>query len=194
MVRAALPIPDARLVGAVAQAFSYPRDGVEATLGALREWLRDASPEAEGREQAEDVLDAAGCFPDRTAEQLAYTRLFIGSLEMMAPPYASYYMSEDRTLNGKVASEVAAVYDQFGIRLSEDEVAPPDHLRYLLTFLSLLAARYEETGEEAFADAYADFRDAYVAPWFGQFRLLVEKAADAPYYPALVNLVGTVLF
>lgn len=188
-------MPSANLLDAVAHAFAYPGNGIAATLEPLI-LARNAGFEGVAPQLAaatDEVLDASGCFADRTAEQLAYTRLFIGSLEMLAPPYASYYTTENHTLNGRIAAEVEAVYSQFGIRLGDDEIAPPDHLRYLLTFLSLLAARYEETGEEAFADAYVDFRDAYIVPWYGQFQELVDAHADAPYYPALVALVGRIM-
>ena len=182
-------VPDSKLLSAAASAFAYPADGVGDTLAELRSYAEVASRD----DAIEGVLEASGCFADRTAEQLAYTRLFIGSLEMLAPPYASYYTTENHTLNGRIAAEVEAVYRQFGLRLGDGEIAPPDHLRYLLTFLSLLGARYEETGEEAFAEAYVDFRDAYIAPWYGQFQALVDERADAPYYPALVALIGRIM-
>lgn len=182
------------LLDAAARAFSYPGEGIAATLGPLAcACDGDAAAPGDLAEEARRVLAASSCFADGTAEKLAYTRLFIGSLEMEAPPYASYYMTDDHTLNGRVATEVEAVYSQFGLRLGDVEVAPADHLRYLLAFLSLLAARYEETGEEVFAEAYADFRDAYVRPWFGRFQALVDQHADAPYYPTLVAFIGRLL-
>lgn len=183
-----------KLLSACAGAFSYPDQGIAATLEPLALACNDGwhiPPKIESDVKA--VLDASHHFSDGTAEKLAYTRLFTGSLRMEAPPYASYYMTDDRTLNGRVAVEVGAVYNQFGLQLESREIAPADHLRYMLSFLSLLAARYEETGEEAFVDAFRDFRDAYIAPWFGQFQELVDKNAEEPYYPALVKLIGDVL-
>lgn len=182
------------MLGACARAFSYPDGGIAATLEPLASVCESDAP-LSGilEEDVRRVLDASRCFADETAEKLAYTRLFIGSLEMEAPPYASYYMSDDHALNGRVAMEVEALYHQFAIQLDGGEIAPPDHLRYLLSFLSLLAMRFEETGEEAFAEAYADFRDAYITPWFDQFQKLVDENADAPYYPALVRLIAATL-
>lgn len=171
-------VASANMLEALARAFSYPWDGVAEAL----------SPVVEGR-----LGGMAAQFADRTAEQLAYTRLFIGSFKMEAPPYASYYLEEDHTINGRAAVEVEAVYRQFGIQLDAREFAPADHLRYLLSFLYLMAARFEETGEPAFAEAYADFRDEYLLTWVDQFQALVEKYAEAPYYPALVALIVDVL-
>ena len=184
-----------KLLNACASAFSYPDQGIEATLEPLVLGCEDGwhtPPQIESDIKA--VLDASRLFSDETAEKLAYTRLFIGSLHMEAPPYASYYMTDDRTLNGRVAVEVEAVFNQFGLQLDSSEIAPADHLRYMLSFLSLLAARYEETGEDAFSEAYRDFRDAYITPWFCQFQDLVDKNAEEPYYPALVKLIRDVLY
>ena len=184
-------IPSAKLIGALAHAFSYPWNGLEETLVDLRALDSDDAGEFAGR--VAEAVAASERFEDRTAEQLAYTRLFIGSFKMEAPPYASYYLEEDHTINGRAALEVAAVYRQFGIELDSKEFAPADHLRYLLSFLYLMAVRYEETGEEAFAEAYEDFRDEYVLTWIDAFQALVDRYAEAPYYPALVSLIVDVL-
>jgi TorA maturation chaperone TorD len=184
-------VPPSSLLAALSSAFSYPWNGLEETLAGLRALepeVCDGFGDAVRR-----VVECVACFEDRTAEQLAYTRLFIGSFKMEAPPYASFYLEENRTINGQAAVEVAAVYRQFGIELDQKEKAPADHLRYLLAFLSLLARRYEETGEEAFAEAYADFCADYVLTWIDAFQALVGKYADAPYYPTLVGLIVDVL-
>ena len=184
-------IPSARLLKALADAFSYPWNGLRETLAGLRALGPDDM--GEFADAVAGVLAASECFEDRTAEQLAYTRLFIGSFKMEAPPYASYYLEEDHTINGQAAVEVEEIYSQFGIQLNAREFAPADHLRYLLSFLYLMAARYEETGEEAFAEAYCDFRDDYLLTWIDECRGLVDKYAEAPYYPALVSLIVDVL-
>lgn len=184
-------LPASGLVSALSNAFSYPVRGLDETLEALRD-LEDAQKGAY-KGLIDEVLSARDAFAERTAEQLAYTRLFIGSLKMEAPPYASFYLEEEHTLNGQAAVEVEAVFREFGIQLDPKEIAPADHLRYLLAFLALLARRYEETGESAFFEAYADFRDAYVLTWIDDFADLVRRNAEEPYYPALVALIVAVM-
>lgn len=109
------------------------------------------------------------------------------------PPYASYYLDGEHLLAGKTAAEVRGVYRQFGIELSADEKAPADHIRYLLAFLALMARRWEETGAEAFVEAYGDFRDAYVRPWVRSFQELVDAYAEDEYYKRLVALTVKVM-
>lgn len=186
-----ISIADSRMLEALSQAFCYPAEGLAKTT----EGLRSLDANAIGPHAAllGDALSKSELFESRTSEQLAYTRLFIGSMRMEAPPYPSYYLEEEHTLFGRAAVEVEAIYRQFGIQLDADEIAPPDHLRYLLAFCSLLAKRYEETGDAAFAEVYADFRDAYILSWIDDCRELVDRNAEEPYYPALMALIVAVL-
>ncbi len=187
-----ISIPASSLLEALSQAFAYPATGLADTTMALRALDADDFPAF--ADLLRETLALAGEFESQTDEQLAYTRLFIGSMHMEAPPYASYYLEQEHTLFGQAAVEVEAIYNEFGIQLDSKEIAPPDHLRYLLAFLSLLARRYEETGEVAFAEAYADFRDAYLLTWIDECKALVDRCAEEPrYYPALMALIVAVL-
>ena len=172
-----MPVPPASLLHALSSAFAYPSAGIAATTEALK------GLDAHARMGFEELIDAALAtsrqFPDDIAEKLAYTRLFIGSLRMEAPPYASF--------------DVEDIYRQFGIELDKNEKAPADHLRYLLAFMALLAGRFEETGNLAFAEAYTDFRDDYVLNWIDDCADLVKRNAEEPYYPALMTLIVAVL-
>lgn len=174
------------LLEALSVAWRYPAHGIAETVAALAA-LQQTAPAALV-DRLDAVIKASAGFGSLTDEQLAYTRLFIGSLKMEAPPYASYYLEPDHLLCGRAAVEVQAVYRQFGIGLNDDEIEPADHLRFLLAFLSLLARRFEETGEGAFARAFADFRDAYVLSWLDEFAQLVGRCAENRYYPALAGL------
>ena len=184
-------VADSKLLEALSAAFAYPMNGLSDVNGALS----SLAPEHAGAyaQRIREVLGLAKCFETRTAEQLAYTRLFIGSMRMEAPPYPSYYLEEEHTLFGQAAVEVQAIYRQFGLELGPREIEPPDHLRFLLAFLSLLAGRYEETGEPAFAEAYTDFCEAYIFTWIDDCAKLVDACAEEPYYPALMTLIVDVL-
>lgn len=186
-----MPVPPASLLHALSSAFAYPSAGIAATTEALK------GLDAHARMGFEELVDAALAasrqFPDDIAEKLAYTRLFIGSLRMEAPPYASFYLEKEHTLNGQAAVDVEDIYRQFGIELDKNEKAPADHLRYLLAFMALLAGRFEETGNLAFAEAYTDFRDDYVLNWIDDCADLVKRNAEEPYYPALMTLIVAVL-
>lgn len=122
------------------------------------------------------------------AMQLDYTRMFIGSFRMYAPPYASYYLDGERQIYGPTTVEIEDLYAQFGIELKEEEHDMPDHVRFLLAFMSLLAGSYEAKGNIEFAYAYADFRETYVASWLPLFEARLGKYAEYPFYRSLATL------
>jgi TorA maturation chaperone TorD len=183
-------IPSYALVSALSQAFSYPAHGIDDTIGALRA-LDDADC---GRhaESVADVCAAADELSDDIRTQLAYTRLFIGSFKMEAPPYASYYLDGAREVEGPTTAKVRAVYRQFGLELDADEHAPADHLRYLLAFEAQLARRFEETAHPAFAEAFCDFANDYLRSWLPAFSELVSAHAEQSFYCLLARLVADV--
>ena len=186
-----ISVANSKLLSALSQAFRYPIGGIAETTAALE--ALDVREFPAYAQLIADALETSRRFDSQTAAQLAYTRLFIGSMRMEAPPYPSYYLEEEHTLYGQAAVEVKGIYEQFGIEVDPGEIAPPDHLRYLLAFLSLLARRHEETGEPAFAQAYADFREDYLLSWIDECRKLVDLNAEEPYYPALMALIVAVL-
>lgn len=184
-------VANSEMLAALSQAFSYPLEGIGRTTEALRSLGEEAKRPFAAL--LDDAIAKSEAFESQTAAQLAYTRLFIGSMRMEAPPYPSYYLEEEHTLFGRAAVEVESIYRQFGIEVDPKEIAPPDHLRYLLAFLSLLARRFEETGDGAFAEAYADFCNYYIFTWIDDCRKLVDLNAEEPYYPALMALIIAVL-
>ena len=190
-VKQTMGVANAALLAALSQAFTYPATSIEETTRGLASL--DTNELGGFAYLVEDALAKSREFESLTAAQLAYTRLFIGSMRMEAPPYASYYLEKEHTLFGRAAVEVEAIYRQFGIELDSKEIAPPDHLRFLLAFLSILAKRHEDTGEGAFAEAYADFCEDYLFTWIDDCKKLVNRNAEEPYYPALIALIVAVL-
>ena len=188
------------LLAALSTALAYPADGIDSALAPLRACAKSPSC-ARYASSIEAVLNTVSAFTapgvaqphGAEAAQLEYTRLFIGSFKMYAPPYASYYLDGEHQVQGPTTVEVASLYDQFGVELGETEHDCADHIRYLLAFTSLLARTYEERGRAEFVDAYRDFVELYVLRWAPEFARLVDDYAEFPLYPALVRLVIEVL-
>lgn len=194
------PVAPSSLLAALSAALTYPASGLQAALAPLRSCAADAACSAY-TEQIADVLDAAEAFAalgveqpqGAEAAQLEYTRLFIGSFKMYAPPYASYYVDGEHQVYGPTTMEVAQLYEQFGLALSASEHEPADHIRYLLAFAAQLAATYEQRAQEEFAEAYRDFVTLYILRWLPEFKQLVDDYAEFPLYPALMRLLVDVL-
>lgn len=193
-------VPSSNLVSALSTALSYPTEGIDQALLPLRACLEDPA-NASYFAQINAVLDAVPAFTAEGVEQpqgaemaqLEYTRLFIGSFKMFAPPYASYYLDEKQQVQGPTTTEIAEVYAQFGLRLAAEEHDCADHLHYLLAFTSLLLGTYEQRGQIEFVEAYRDFCDLYLTSWLPRFQELVTTHAQFPLYPELVRLLASAL-
>lgn len=194
------PVAPSSLLAALSAALTYPVSGLQAALAPLRSCVADDACSAYA-EQITAVLDAAQAFAAHGVEQphgaeaaqLEYTRLFIGSFKMYAPPYASYYVDGEHQVYGPTTMEVAQLYGQFGLELSAGEHEPADHIRHLLAFAAQLAATYEQRGQEEFAEAYRDFVALYILRWLPEFKQLVDDYAEFPLYPALMRFLVDVL-
>lgn len=114
--------------------------------------------------------------------QLDHTRLFINGVpHVIAPPYASVYLSNSGQLYGPSTERTKVFYSERGYTLKSDQDIP-DHLTYELEFLALLNER-NRTDDEEF------FLQKLFHPWFPTFRDRVMKGAQYPYYPIIVKLI-----
>lgn len=192
---AARPLPyvaPAALLEGLARLWGYPKNDnfVSAELARMRQ---DA-----GLREYEDALhglEDAFCAYEKSTEtvvgahlsQLDYTRLFIGSFKMYAPPYASYYLDGADQIFGPTAVAVEDLYALFGLEIKSDEHDMPDHIRYLLVFMALLARAFERTGSRDMALAYEDFKQEFLDSWGAAFSERVHTYTEYAFYPALVD-------
>ena len=185
-------LPPAALLNGLSSLWRYPWEGLDAMESVLDELSTNES--LKGYAGKLDALKndlAAYNDPDETivgadAVQLEYTRMFIGSFRMYAPPYASYYMDGEGQMYGPTAVAVEDLYAQFGLEIKLDEHDMPDHLRFLLAFMSVLALAYETRGNEGFAYAYLDFKEEFLDPWTGEFKKNLDTYAAYPFYKDLI--------
>ena len=125
------------------------------------------------RQQAGNLVDTL---------QVEYTRLFINGIpHIIAPPYGSFYLDGDRTLQGKSTRRARDYYRQYGYDIA-DTSEPADHIRFELEFLAALARENELEAEEQFLKTI--FR-----PWFTSFYKRVLDDKGHPYYLVSTKLI-----
>ncbi|MDO4182224.1 MAG: molecular chaperone TorD family protein [Coriobacteriia bacterium] len=186
-------VPEASLLSALSALWTYPLHGIDGVFDQLEDFCADESqllckPDLERlRELLDDFRHTTEEIVGADALQLEYTRLFIGSFRMYAAPYASFYLDSENQVYGPTAAEIENLYAQFGLEIKQDEHDMPDHLRFLLAFMSLLATSYESTGKADFALAYQDFKEEYVDSWLPDLRANVQKYAEYDYFKALLD-------
>lgn len=163
-----------------------------------REHKLAANMEQAAREAA-DAADAAdvACVLDL---QRDYTALFIGALEMAAPPFASYWLDGAHQLGGPTTTAVEQAYSAYGMRIQQRRKQPGDHLSTMLEFLfvllrdaaSALEAKDADLSERLVSQA-RDFFGTYVQPWAGDMSALVQARARTDFYRDLGALLPLVV-
>lgn len=130
---------------------------------------------------------------DSEAMSLAYARLFLGPFEILASPYASFYLEPDQQIMGPVSNHVAQVYAQAGLQPGQGPREAPDHVALELEFMHYLAHRHAATGDEGFLDQYNDFIATHAGKWMPALAAAIARRSDHPFYLALAELLGEVL-
>ena len=87
-----------------------------------------------------------GGVPDRELERLQgdHCQLFIGSGMPAAPPWESFYRTEERLMFSNHTLEVRAFYERFGLVSERKEQEPEDHIGLELEFMACLCDRQGE--------------------------------------------------
>lgn len=106
---------------------------------------------------------------------IEYTRLFEGPGQAPAPPYASFYLNDQR-LMGPETMAVRRKYIQCGVASLDMGRMPDDHIALELAFMSYLSgeasnslARKEHDRSEALIREHTDFLRDHLLTWAPKF-------------------------
>lgn len=131
---------------------------------------------------------------------LDYTRLFLGPMQILAKPYGSVWLEENKTLMGDTTMAALELYQEGGFEIDEEFREVPDHIAVELEFLYLLIFRQNEArsiGNTAQADAFADlkrrFLDQHLGRWVGPFTSALRGSAQSDFYRRLADLTERVV-
>ncbi len=126
---------------------------------------------------------------------LDYTRLFLGPTHIIAKPYGSVWLEEQKTLMGHTTVAVQELYREGGFDIAEDFRELPDHVAAELEFLYLLIHRENEAHcngkPEALNDIYGlrrRFLDEHLGRWIGPFTAAMRAGTQSAYYRELAAL------
>jgi putative dimethyl sulfoxide reductase chaperone len=185
--------PTANLCYLLARAFAQPDSFTGEEPGLLREALaaanQDLDPEGpELAQQWEAALDA-----DPNVLLRSYARLFLGPFEILAAPYASFYLDPEQRLMGEVSQAVAQRYAEAGLAPREDQPCDaPDHIVNECEFLYYLAHQSlgsdDPTRAAALQQQFHSFAREHLAQWIPKFSDTILAVDDLhPFYPALAR-------
>ncbi|MHC4462620.1 MAG: TorD/DmsD family molecular chaperone [Planctomycetota bacterium] len=138
------------------------------------------------------------CIPsDLELESLKvdYTRLFVGPFKLLAPPYGSVYL-EDNRIMAESTIDVGKWYEKEVLNVLIK--GPPDHIAMELEFMYYLAVRQIQATKEGnsqdiqlYQNKQKLFLCSHLARWLSKFTENVQKNAQTEFYRKLAGLTET---
>jgi TorA maturation chaperone TorD len=110
-----------------------------------------------------------------------------------APPYESYYRSEDHTLNQESAREVNHTYRTYGWVSALGGEVSDDHIGIELQFLNLMLEKYFELDDGAchreLTKDIKKFIELHIQPWIKLWNHDIQQNALSDFYKGVGYLV-----
>ena len=125
----------------------------------------------------------------RETLSLAYARLFLGPFQILASPYASFYLQSDQQLMGPVSQFVAGVYADAGLTPGPGPREAPDHVSLEWEYLYFLTHQFLATGEGQWLEKRNDFVSTHMMQWIPSLADAISRAMEHDFYDALSMLL-----
>ena len=126
-----------------------------------------------------------------------YTRLFIGLEKILAPPYASVYLSEDFLMYEKPVLDVRRFYEKLDLSVNPMNKVPDDHIGFELYCLSFLCRNAANAAEEhdnkkfyGYQSALREFLSDFLNTWLDSFLSKVKDKAQTSFYRGVAFLTS----
>lgn len=145
-------------------------------------------------ERAKVAIDNLKRFPkqDQAIELAAdFAQLFLLSGDDSAPPYASYYLSDDKHLYGEPTAHMRRFLDSQKLSLHPEFREPDDHLSVYFMVMGLWIKSSSEQNLDMVTTAQEqiDFLDTALLNWLSKFTAYSHKInVKTDLYPALIAL------
>jgi TorA maturation chaperone TorD len=173
----------------LAECYRYPSIELESVLGALEKETEGLDPKLglKGK-KLRDGFDRS----DTGLAQLgvACSKLFVGPFELIAPPYGSVYLDENRQVMGNSTMVVIECYTDVGLNPSENNKEPPDHISTEMEFMYYLEFQYLKTGESQFVEKQKKFFLTQMNTWVPKFASDIVQSKIHPFYSSLAILTN----
>lgn len=146
------------------------------------------------------ALEEAFRSADTNALLLDYTRLFLGPMDILAKPYGSVWLDQEKTLMNDSTMAVIELYKDADFEIDEDFKELPDHIAVELEFLYLLIFRENEAlraGDTTMIDQIRNlkrrFLDQHLGRWVNPFAAALRGNAQSAFYRKLADLTEMVV-
>jgi len=117
-----------------------------------------------------------------------YAKLFVGPFDVLAAPYGSIYLDNERKVMGDSTMDACRQYAEAGLEIDASFKEAPDHIAVELEFLYYLNYRYLETNELMYLVKQEIFLNTHLGLWIDDFTKAVVKHSNTDFYINLTLL------
>ncbi|HHV64095.1 MAG TPA: molecular chaperone TorD family protein [Peptococcaceae bacterium] len=121
-----------------------------------------------------------------------YQALFEGPGPLLAPPWESVYLSEEKLMFEVQTFQVRHCYRKYGLRIEKYGKEPEDHIGLELQFMGVLAGKSLDLLQENKSTEFSmlieeqrDFLQTHLLKWVDQFAQKVQKGSTTDFYKGL---------
>ncbi len=171
---------------ALARALEPPRSWHADLPGLLASTL-GAMPEPLPKLGARLSCQVSEILEDRQQAAIDHAKLVLGPFEILAAPWASFYLEEEPRLMGPTSLYAARAYADAGLAPGEKLKDAPDHVTHELEFMYFLAFSEATTGDSVWIDRQAVFWREHLGRWLPKFAEALADAAVHPFYRTLAE-------
>jgi len=173
---------------ALARALEPPRRW-DADLPGLLASSLGAMPEPLPKLGAELSCQVSEILEDPEQAAIDHAKLVLGPFEILAAPWASFYLEEEPRLMGPTSLYAARAYAEAGLAPGEKLKDAPDHVAHELEFMYFLAFSEATTGDSVWVDRQAAFWQEHLGRWLPKFAEALADAAVHPFYRTLAETI-----
>jgi TorA maturation chaperone TorD len=119
-----------------------------------------------------------------------FNRLFVGPMELEAPPYASVYLDPLPLLMGPSTMVAREAFERLGLMSPDKNSLPDDHLALELDACVVIASCLEAGPDKELEALWRSFLQGHMAHWVPQF---VYRVRSAPGVHPMIASVADAL-
>ena len=119
-----------------------------------------------------------------------FSRLFLGPLNLLAPPYGSIYLEGRKKLMGESTNNILEWFNSENLELEINDI--PDHIAFELEFMYVLILREMQAREEKneieivdYLNKQNEFLKLHLGSWIKKFTKCVKDGASSSFYKEL---------
>ncbi len=124
--------------------------------------------------------------------KIAHAKLFVGPFDLIAPPYASVYLDNERRVMGDSTMEALNYYRRAGLNPDSNFKEPPDHITTELEFIYYLTAKFLNSEDNQWLELRREFIENHLNRWINPFAKKVNDSQTI-FYQDLALLTEEVL-